>query len=340
MKKLTSILLLFGLCLLPRIASASVDDLGDFSGYDTEPSIEETELSWFLRPKKETPREQMWYANKLRLGGRLKKSCKAYRALVAAWPFSFEAVAAQYAQGMVLQERGKHFKAFDAYQRLIDDYTGRFPYERILQHQLDIALHLMETPKGKFLLFPGFESPERAIPLLETIVKNGPNWHDAPRAQYLIGQAFESIRNYEEAIPAYTLTEERYSDHAAAAEAGMGKIRCLKALSDESQNSIAMANRVWVAMSIYLTQYPGSVYADEISSFQEGIYARRANAAYEKARFYDKLAERPEAALEQYREFLIQYADSSWTETVQDRIILLSKKVEQTAKVNRDTSEE
>ena len=53
----------------------------------------------------------------------------------------------------------------------------------------------MNTKKGKFLFIPGFDAPERAIPLFEKIVASAPEGQHTAEAYYLTGVANE--RTYE-----------------------------------------------------------------------------------------------------------------------------------------------
>ena len=106
---------------------------------------------------------------------------------------------AQFCYAQLLQERGQLQKAFDEFQVLVDNFAGRFPkYNDVLAHQFKLAKLIMERRTGEFFVFDGFLAPERAIPLLEKVIQNGPQSRHAPEAQYLIGQAEEHIQEYEE----------------------------------------------------------------------------------------------------------------------------------------------
>lgn len=169
--------------------------------------------SWFSfnKPAKKNPADQLIHANELLNENELRKAGKAYQALVMTWPSSTEAPEAQWAYAKVQEKRNKTSAAFDAYQVLMEDYPGQFPdYDGVLNRQFDIAKEVMVRKKARFFFLPGFEAPERAIPLFEKIIQNGPRSVHAAEAQYLIGEAYEKSFQYELAVVAYISTLHRY----------------------------------------------------------------------------------------------------------------------------------
>ena len=91
----------------------------------------------------------------------------------------------------------------EAYQHLVETYPGRFDFNEIIARQMHLATDVMKRRKGKFLFLPGFNAPERAIPLFEKIVQNAPESDFTAEAYYRIGQAHERVYEYSQAIDAY-----------------------------------------------------------------------------------------------------------------------------------------
>ena len=283
----------------------------------------------FLSAKKDTPAEQLAYANEIREKGKRKKAQKQYYVITVIWPDSVEAPAAQMAYADIMLEREKYKKAFDEYQYLIDNYAGRFPYDQVLEKQFEIALHIMTVKKGKWL-FGGFDAPERATALFEQIVQNGPEWEKAPEAQYLIGKIFEMTEQYELAIIAYMTANNRYPESKFAEAATFGGVKCLYLLAQESPQDMQALENAWAAILLFQQRYPLSDNSDVIQEYKKTIYRDRAKAAYDVAYFYDYLAKKPRAALTEYENFIRLFPDSDWTGIAEVRIDVLKTMLETT----------
>jgi tetratricopeptide (TPR) repeat protein len=301
-------------------------------GCATERPYEETigKRGWtiFLHPAKKNPTDEMAYAQQLLREGKKKAALKEFKALSIFWIGAPEAAPAQYQYAKLLEERGNLFKAFDEYQYLIEHYTGQFPFDEVLERQFNIAVHLMNTKKGKFFLFPGFSAPERAVPMFEKIVANGPEWARAPEAQYLIGRAYELSGQYELAVVAYMAAEYRYPNSAFTEKAAFGKTQCLYLLAQESPNDDQARDEAWAAITLFQNTYPNSVENGKIQEYRKTIFRQRAKAAYDLAYYYDRIAKKPKAALIAYDNLAKLFPDSDWAGLAQARIVTLKKTVE------------
>jgi len=293
---------------------------------------EETKKShgWFSfnRPAEKTSALQMARADKFKADGDLSAASKAYHALVITWPGSAEAPTAQLNYAQLLEKRGKLTEAFDAYEYLMEHYAGYFPYDDVLARQFDIARAILDTRKGKFLMFGGWKAPERAIPLFEKIVENGPRLERAPEAQYLIGKAYELSLQEDLAVGAYLIVQQRYPDSPYAAQAAFGRARCWYKISEDSPNDKASLDQAWTAVTTYLAANADADNADLARAMKDTLYKRRAKMSYEKAVYYDKTARKPKAALSSYQSFVKLFPTSEWTGLAQVRIDALSKSVE------------
>lgn len=294
----------------------------------TEELAPEGNRGLFLRPRQDTPAEQLAHAEALLQEGRERAADRQFRALVRTWPSTPEAGAAQFQHAAYLQRRGKLEKAFESYQFLVENYPGRFPYETVLERQFEIALEIKDHRRGAFLGLPGFTSPERALPMLEDIVRNGPRWERAPEAHFLMGSIREQNKEYDLAVVSYLETLLRYPRSPYAMEAAFARARCLVTLADRNPYDKDRTEEAWYALSVFLTSYPESEYAEEARAMYAKITERRAERAYQIAEYYDKTADNPEAALTAYRTFVNSHPSSKWTESAQQRITTLQEIVE------------
>ena len=318
--------LFFGLAVVLSLASASWG-AGARKAYDEDEASLGT-TGWFVRPVADTPMDQLAHADALAEKGRLARAERAYRALVNRWPREPEAAVAQHKRAILLRRRGKLKEAFEAFQRLIEVYPGQFAYEEVLQAQFDVAVEVMNQRRGKFLVFPGFAAPERALEMLAQVVENGPRWARAAEAQYLQGTIREKNFEHELAVLDYTETLLRYPDSAFAEPAALGRARTLVRLSDESPHDTAAAWEAWYALSLFNTTYPDSDLRSEADGYARHIYDRLARGAYDIAVYYDRTADQAAAALSAYESFVRRFPGSRWTAEANRRISELKPVVE------------
>lgn len=286
--------------------------------------------SWFslTRPARDTAAAQLEYAHDLRARGKLRKAGKAYRALVITWPGSAQAPEAQLGYAQMLDARGKLLDAFDEYEILMTRFAGGFPYDAVLQRQFEIGQSVMNRRRGSFLMFGGFQAPERAVPLFEAVVRNGPRSSFAPEAQYLVGKAYELSEQLELAVVAYMTAQHRYPLSPFAAKAAFGRAHCLYRLTEEYPNDEEALEQAWAGVVVFLSTYPKAEEADVAQAYRDTLLRHRAKAAYDKAVFYDRNARRPEAARQAYESFVQAFPNSEWTSVARVRIDELSPSAE------------
>ena len=284
-------------------------------------------LHLFTHPKKKNPADQLRHADQLYQEGRIRAARKQYWALMIYWPESTEAARAQHQYAVILDNKGKPIKAFNEYQRLFERYTGLFPYDEVVNRQFEIATNVMATKKGKFLFLPGFSAPERAIPLYDAIMTNAPQWERAAEVQYLIGRAYDLSLQYEEAVTAYMVVQQRYPTSPFAELAAYDAAFCFYRLAQENPNNEQILEGAWTSLALFLNTYPDSPKAEIVKGYRNTVLRQRAKIAYDKARYYDLIAKKPKAALIAYRALVSQFPHSDWTGLAQIRIDALSKLV-------------
>lgn len=279
----------------------------------TKPRYEKARVKrgthWYRSPAKETAPSQLEWAYQLYAKAKYRRAANAYQALVYAWPDSPEAPKAQLALAQVQETRGNYLQAFDEYQYLFDYYPGQFDYQKALERQFKIANYLMTTPKGAFLFFRGFDAPERALPLFESILRNAPEWERAPLTQLNIGIIHEKNEEEDEAVVAYEVLQNRYNDPALVAEAAYREAYCLYKIYRNHPNNENACNAARAGLVQYITAFPRHEKVPEARTYLQALNNEQAGRAFEQARYYDTIARRPKAALIAYKEYLERYAE-------------------------------
>jgi outer membrane protein assembly factor BamD (BamD/ComL family) len=283
--------------------------------------------SFFRRPSKKTSAEQLVYAQALQKDGRKSKAIAEYQALVHQWHDAKEAPVAQLACAELLEETGYFFRAFNEYQYLMENYAGRFPYKKALEHQFSIANHLRTERVTRFLVFKG-TSPSRALPLYRKIVRNAPNWEKTSTAQFYVGWIHEQMRDYELAVGAYETAQYRYPKSAMAPRAAFRRAVCLHWLADRGRTDEGRLRAALAAYASFVRDHPKDRHVSEATKCLQELKQRLAAMHYKRALFYDNIAKRPRSALIAYTQFVRRFPLARDADRARDRIAALKTRLE------------
>ena len=281
-----------------------------------------------LRPAQDNPESQLEHAQDLRAQGRLRRAQRQFRALTRYWPNSDEAPLAQLGYARTLSERGRATRAFEAYEKLLEEYAGLFPHTQVLDQMYTLAEEVMERRRARFLFFPGFHAPERALPLFERIAEFGPRWERTPKAKLLIAQIKEENNKLEEAVFAYDRVQARYPRTPFAEEAAFGKGRALYTLAQRYPRDVDGIETAAYTLAFFVQSFPDSPEADTAVEYVRTLQNQLAKIAYEKARYYDRTARQPAAAIITYERFLERFPESEWSDRARRRLEKLRQKVD------------
>lgn len=323
--RLTTLRIILLAALLAPALPLAADDSGTIA---TTTTRERKRLGWFSHPAMPAAGAQLQYASKLREQGRLRRAAKQFELLVRAWPESTEAAVAQLELARILDERRKTQKAFDEYQYLIEHFAGRFPYTEVIESQYRLAETVMNARHATLGVFPGFRSPDRAIPLFEQIVENAPGWERTPAAQFTVGQIHQDEGDFDLAIPAFESVQYRYPRSEYAPEAAYRQADCAYRIAMKMPYDEEAAAEARTYLDQFLAAFPRHEKADAARVQHEAVDRRLAGYLYERARFYDRLAHKPASALIVYRDFLDQFPNAEQAPAARARADELAATVE------------
>lgn len=278
-----------------------------------------------LRHKPASPAEHWDYATSLRDQGKTSAAIKQYEILLKRWPDSPQSAAAKQAVGDLYFEKGKDKEAFEAYEELIQSYyTGLKNYDTVLENQYAIAQREM-TRKRMKILFGGYTAPERAVPYLESIIRNAPQWERAPEMQFQIGEAYRRNGDLELAVAAYTTVEYRYPDSSFAEKAAWAKMESLKELVEQTPYSVDIRERAQLAVQLFVANYPDSNKVIEADRFADELAERAAQHDFEVGEFYERVPfpNKVESSRIYYEKVISEHAESDQASSATERLRVL-----------------
>ena len=274
----------------------------------------------FNRPREKTPEKQWAFVQSLDQAGKTRAAARQALALRLFWPHSPEAPSAQLLLARILESRGKLQEAFDAYQHLVDHYPGRFEFNAVLDRQMQIAKTIMELRKGKFLFIPGFNAPERAIPLFEKIVAGAPEWSGTAEAYYRIGLAHQRVFEHALAVDAFFTVINRFPGGEFAEPAAFQQVSSHAELSRESPQDNRAVETAIAACDLFLMRFADSPRRAEIEAMRKGLRADLARISFSRAQYYDRILRKPESALMEYRSFIGLFPDAEQAPEARARV--------------------
>jgi outer membrane protein assembly factor BamD (BamD/ComL family) len=239
--------------------------------------------------------------------GKRAKAIKLYDTLGDEMPLSRRAPEARFRQGELLQEEGRIKDSFDAYQELLVRYNSSNLYTKALDRQAAMAQSAAEGQvKTSFLGLKSKLSNEKVVEMLEKVSANAPRSPTASKAEFTIGQLWESQRNSSgssKAIAAYRDLVIEFPDSKEAPEA---QFRIGKILLEEARRGNqdqANLDRARESLQDYLRQYPGHSKNGEARQLLANLGGEDLQRSYNVAEFYERKGD-TESAKFYYQEVL------------------------------------
>ncbi len=242
--------------------------------------------------------------------GNYTRAVAVYRNVVRRYPVSPSSPAAQFRLAELIDQGGNANRAFEAYQKLVEDYPQSREFDRALAAQLAIADGFMARRRY-----------ERASEMYNALIASAPFARFAPEAQFKLGQSLESARKYGEAIAAYQIILDRYpaSDYADDALYQIGYVQLTEAMGRSQDLSAAIDAKN--TFEEFLMEYPNSEKAAQARDNLDRMTGREATDLLSIARFYDRNSN--------YRAAVIYYADLLRRQPGTDDAKLANERIEE-----------
>ncbi len=224
--------------------------------------------------------------------GKRDKAIKLYDTIGDEMPLSKRAPEARFRQGELLEQAGQVPKAFDAYQELIARYNNSGLYEKAINRQASMAQSAADGQvKTSFLGLKTSISDDRIAGMLEKVRDNAPRSPQASKAQFTIGELWESAGNSSGAGKAIAAYRKLVIDYPDSREAPEGQFRIGKILLDEARRGNqdqANLDRARESLQDYLRQYPGHSKNAEARQLMSNLGGEDLQRSFNVAEFYER----------------------------------------------------
>jgi outer membrane protein assembly factor BamD len=257
------------------------------------------------------PADQLKLAQALQAKRDYRGAIDGYRRVIRRWPQSSSTQDARLGLADSLCAIGYYYQGYKEYQTLIEKHPNTTHFDTVLQRQFEIGNLFLAGARQKAWGVRWFPSPERAIEVFETVVKNGPYSKVAPAAQYRIGIAYEQQNDYLAAVHAYEKLEERYPKDPLAESAQFQIGYAYKKESVRAEYDQNSANQAIAAFNDFLLRYPGSDKGPLVEKYLTAMKEDQAKGLYNIGSFYEKM-EKYKSALIYYNDVIEKNPRSDW----------------------------
>lgn len=273
------------------------------------------ETNKWVNPKyavKGTPEEQLHYALEFYEAKEYKMAVREFNKLVKNYPQSKEAPEAQYYLGRVLEDQGKLYEAFKAYQTVIDMYPFSELAAEIVQREYDIGVKLLEGEKDRSKFVDVFVGADYTIiEVFEKVIKNSPYGKLAPVAQYKIGLYLLERRLYQDARDAF---EKVMNDYPESEWAKAAKFQI--AISDAERSAAAPYDQKVTQAAVeefkdFTKMYPDADLSQDAKEQIQQLREKEAENHFLVAQYYEKRKDYKAAKI-YYQIVVDEYRNSSW----------------------------
>lgn len=221
--------------------------------------------------------------------GKTNRAIKLYKEVATKYPYAPSAPQARFRQAELLEQQGKIQDAFEAYDKFLERFQGSGLYATALNRQAAMAQAAAEGDvKSSFLGLKTKLSLEKTVAMLEKVRDHAPRSRAAAKAQFTIGELYQSKKKSKEAIAAYRRLVKDQPDCPEAPEALFRVGILFLEEADRGNQNQANLDLSREAFNDYLLQYPGHKRNAEARRMLANLGGRDLQRSYDIAEFYRK----------------------------------------------------
>jgi outer membrane protein assembly factor BamD len=277
----------------------------------------------WVNPKysvKQTPAEQLAYANEFFELRKYEEALREYKKLLKNYSKAREAAQAQFGIARTWEVMKKYWRAVEEYQKVVDRYPFSDLGPTVVERQYTIANLFLEgkTKDREFaqsLLGTDYKIPDVFI----KVIKNDPYGPYAPASQYKIGLFHLEKKEYQEARDAFEKTVNDYPDSKWAESA-----RYQIAVADAKRSVGAQYDQKTTTIAVqgfedYVKANPDSQLSDSAKAQISQLRLKEAENNFVVGEYYWKTKKYRSAKL-YWQTVVADYADTPWAVKAEEKL--------------------
>lgn len=261
----------------------------------------------WINPKhgivKPGPKEQLKSVKEFYAQGKYKETIIESQKLIKYYPKAYEASEAQFYIGLSLEGLGDLYRAFKAYQRVIDKYPFSGRIEEIIEREVKIGEAFMfgKKPKAFGLELP-VENP--ALEIFRKVVENSNYGKNAPHAQYLLGMTLKNLNRFQEARDELEKVVTTYPDSQWTPLAKFQAADCESKIAPKVDYDQELTKEAKKKFEEFVENHPDTNLINEAQTKIDKLKEKEAEGALKIAEFYEK-QKKYDSAMIYYEDILI-----------------------------------
>lgn len=285
------------------------------------------ETNKWVNPKyavKDTPKEQLVYAEEFYQQKDYKKALQEYGKLIQHYPKSREAPQAQLGIGQCYEGLNNEYRGFQEYQKIIEKYPFSDLAPEVIERQYKVGEKLLQNPsKSQFIMtITGGEYD--VIDVFRTVIKNAPYGKYAAVSQYKIGLYLSEKKMYQEARDEFEKVVNDYPESEWVKPAKYQIAVVDAARSSGAQYEQAVTKAAKEEFEEFTKSYPDAQLSEKARAELAALNNKEAENNFVVAKFYLK-NKKYEAAKIYYNTVVDEYPDTPWAAKAKAELLLIEK---------------
>ncbi|MBI5873127.1 MAG: outer membrane protein assembly factor BamD [Candidatus Omnitrophica bacterium] len=272
---------------------------------------------------KESPQEQLQFAKSYYDAKDYTTALNEFKKLVKYYSDALEAPEAQYYMGLCLEELGKHYEAYLAYQKIIDKYPFSQRTGDVLQREYIVAQKLLDFKKRVAGI--DFTAENTAIDIFRKIIENAPYGKYAAASQYKIGLTLKAKGYFTEANDEFQKVLDSYPESEWAEPAKFQIALCAAKSSLDSSYDQTLTQEAQDKFKQFLEVHPEAELSKEADVRLDELKGKEAQSNFEIGRFYEKQKAYDSAKI-YYNYVMKNFPKSTWAQKALGRMQDMERK--------------
>ncbi|HAJ57283.1 MAG TPA: hypothetical protein DCL35_05885 [Candidatus Omnitrophica bacterium] len=266
---------------------------------------------------KESPQEQLKFAISYYEAKDYKTALAEFKKLVKHYPDAVEAPEAQYYMGLCLEEQGKYYEAYQAYQKIIDKYPFSQRTADVLQREYIVAQKLLDYKKR--IAGIDFTAENTAIDIFRKIIENAPYGKYAAASQYKIGLTLKAKRYFTEATEEFQKVLDTYPESEWAEPAKFQIALCAAKSSLDASYDQTLTQEAKDKFSEFVKSHPDAELSREAEERMDELHGKEAQSNFEVGQFYEKQKAYDSANI-YYKYVIKNFPKSEWAQKAAEKM--------------------
>lgn len=265
--------------------------------------------------------QQFDYAMSFYEAHNYEKAVKELKNLVKKHPAARVAPEAQYKMGTIFEEQNEFYKAFRAYQKIIDNYPNSTRTNEVIERQFKIGNVFLSGKKSKFMGVPILPALPKAAEVFDQVVKNAPFGEYGDKALLQLSIAYRRNGQLQKAMETLQNLVENYPESKLLPDAKfqLGEVSYQMSKNiNRSQEGLETAEEYFES---FLAEYPSSNVRKKAKRLKRAIDEKNAEKNFKIAQYYEQ-ENFLESAVIYYEDVVRNYPDTSWAAKGKEKLMV------------------